>query len=936
MLLVDARQSETEILRTLKDHGIHNVLSESTQPVIVSAWDKTETMSLADAQASLAPGDPRLDSYLLNLGRWFEAKAEGMDYRVFYIRDGSPFSRGTRLDSRISEAMGSVSTRFILPDAGSPRVRSGARTLQVGLAAFALLASAMLGPLFARGFRASRSRFPGVLGAATLARCAFRLTLLLPWLILANGGLTSAAISVLWGLAFAEFADKLDVPLEEFRSGGGLRAAMGSLIRQPLFPLSLGATALAALFVFPGALIPVLAASLGSLLAAIGFACSSSASKAIRTRRPFVPLPISRRRRGGGAVGTARMRDIIACAVIMLSCFGTCLSVNSGYSLSTVAYPGPVRVLGSARPLPPEARSRRVSESGDLLPGIAAYLEHRAFQEALPFIPLWESRVDPFAPIDLPSPDGRARTISFDDNWARRAYASLPAPSLEAMLIDQGGGTAARPGGEAAAVGTRPLAPIDWLLYILLFTANSGIGAVSSLSPGARHRANYGRKHETFDTFRHGGIKIDTGEEWSERGTVENAFLPNGAIIFLKQHAGRQARCVVRRGEYVREGMVIGRADGPDSANVHSSIPGVVRDIIVATLPEGGHAEAVVVALEGSFDRLGRRGERYLWKTMGRNEILATLRDRGVVDTELPGYPLFDLLGERHDIDMLIINAVETEPYQRAESRLLGDHGAEVDEGIAILHRILNPRRIVLAGNDALSASATTAPDIPSIERLALDPRHPQDMPTQLIEAIAGQRATRAARKQLLKGSVIVRPSTAFAIYEAVMLAKPMVERYVSISGGALKRSAVLKARIGTPIGDLIEECGGFLGPPARLVLRSALRGHAVHDLDTPITKTTSAVIALTSEEIGSQRSTPCIRCGRCAAICPEMLDPDSLYRLVERGLVSRAVALGLGSCTVCGSCGYVCPARIPLVAAFSSELRALSAELGEAIGAVR
>jgi Na+-translocating ferredoxin:NAD+ oxidoreductase subunit C len=438
-------------------------------------------------------------------------------------------------------------------------------------------------------------------------------------------------------------------------------------------------------------------------------------------------------------------------------------------------------------------------------------------------------------------------------------------------------------------------------------------------------------------TFRHGGIKVDRGGDGEQKGPVENAFLPNGAVILLKQHAGRQARCVVRRGEYVREGMIIGRADGPLSANVHSSIPGIVRDIRVIALPEGGHTEAVVVALEGSFDRLGRKGERYLWKSMGRNEILSTLRDRGVVDTEVPGFPLFDLLGERQGIDLLAINAVESEPYLRAESCLLRDKGAEVMQGIAILDKILSPKRIVIAvSRGEEPALAPPSDDTPAVEFLSLDAKYPQDMPRQLLEAIAGSRAVDVLGAQRAKGATILKPSTAFAVYEAVMLARPMVERYVSVGGGALKRQRVLKARIGTPIGDLIEECGGFLGPPARLVLRGALRGHSVHDLDTPITKTSSAVIALDAGEVGSLRRSPCIRCGRCAAVCPERLDPDMLFRLVEKGLLERALDLGLRSCTACGSCGYICPSRVPLVAAFSSELRGLSEEQHGVAGGLR
>ena len=322
---------------------------------------------------------------------------------------------------------------------------------------------------------------------------------------------------------------------------------------------------------------------------------------------------------------------------------------------------------------------------------------------------------------------------------------------------------------------------------------------------------------------------------------------------------------------------------------------------------------------------------------MGRNEILSTLRDKGVVDTEVPGYPLFDLLGELREIDILVINAVESEPYLKAESCLLRDRGAEVLEGISILQKILSPKRTVIAASSEDSPIQASAFDaLPSVEHLSLEPKYPQDMFGQLLDAIYGTRALDGARRLRSKAATILRPSTAFAVYEAVMLAKPMVERYVSVGGGALKRPTVLKARIGTPIGDLIEECGGFLGPPARLVLRGALRGHSVHDLDTPITKTSSAVIALDADEVGSLRRSPCIRCGRCATVCPERLDPDMLFRLVERDMRSRAIDLGLRSCTACGACGYICPSRVSLVAAFSSELRHLYEESGELAGAVR
>jgi Na+-translocating ferredoxin:NAD+ oxidoreductase subunit C len=429
-------------------------------------------------------------------------------------------------------------------------------------------------------------------------------------------------------------------------------------------------------------------------------------------------------------------------------------------------------------------------------------------------------------------------------------------------------------------------------------------------------------------TFRYGGIRI--GTERGAEGRASNAFLPSTAVVLLKQHAGKGARCVVAKGDRVREGMVIGRAEGPRSADVHAPIPGLVLDVRVVPLPEGGEAEAVVIALEGAFDRLGRREERYLWKSMARRDILSAIRERGVVDTEPPGTPLYDLLSGSKEIGLLVLNAVESEPYLRAEACIVAQREAEALEGLAILRKVLSPARTVIATEASSRESPGIPPESlaaaverdsardggPKVEIVALEPRYPQDLPGQLLESIEGSRGR--PRGDLL----IVRPSTALAAFEAVVLAKPMLERYITVDGGALRSPAVLKARIGTPIRDLISECGGFKAPPERLVLCGPFRGFAVHDLDVPTTKTTSAVLALDRDEVRSARRSPCIRCGSCSEACPERLSPELLYRLVERGRLAEAEELGLGSCTLCGSCGYSCPSRVPLVAAFAASLR--------------
>jgi len=432
-------------------------------------------------------------------------------------------------------------------------------------------------------------------------------------------------------------------------------------------------------------------------------------------------------------------------------------------------------------------------------------------------------------------------------------------------------------------------------------------------------------------TFRYGGISI--AAEKRVEGTAVNAFLPGVACVLLKQHAGKSARCVVGRGDRVREGMVIGRSEGPKSADVHAPIPGLVLDVRVVALPEGDSAEAVVIALDGSFDRLGRREERYLWKSMARRDVLGAIRDRGVVDTEHPGEPLFDLLSYQRDTGCLVLNAIESEPYLRTESFILRRRGAEVIEGLGIIRKVISPARtfvVTEAPSRDKAKEAGEAEELSAllpkglgqeggwtVEPIRLEPRYPQDMPAQLLEAIESSRGKGAGE------FLIVKPSTALAVYEAVVLAKPMIERYITVDGGALRKPAILKARIGTPIRNLIEECGGFSHEPARLVLGGPFRGFAVSDLDAPTTKTTSAVLALDKREIGSAKILPCIRCGSCADACPERLDPQILFRLVERGRIGEARELGLDLCSTCGSCSYVCPSRVPLAAAFASYLHA-------------
>jgi hypothetical protein len=487
VLLVDASVSEEEALSDLRGAGIAEILSESTEPVLVSNWDGLDTMSLAEARRSLASADPRLDSYLQRLGLWFEARVGAAQYRAYYIKAGSVPGREDELEKAIEKALGRYEGRYLVPGSSGYVSDTGPRTLYSVFGILVLIAAAAAGPILGKNALSLRVLSSRRLGRRTVSRLVFRLLILLPWAVYATGGFASAAIGALWGLAIAELADELDNPIEEYWRAGRA-AAFVMLRRQGLPNPALLAAALLSLIASPSSAIGVALSCLGSLLMALGFVLAYVPAP---SRSSFVPMPITGRARKGSFFAASRVRSVASCAVIITwglcrlaspSLLGSAYPSAGRTAAGVASYPQPSTVRGSPRPLPGEARARASSETGSSLPGIASYLEHRAVQEALPYIALGGDRSDPFAPVSLPTRGGKARELRFDEAWASAAYSSLEGLSVEGMLLEQGGATVAR-AGSSGGRRERPLAPIESLLYIFLLIPPIGrlfAGAASS------------------------------------------------------------------------------------------------------------------------------------------------------------------------------------------------------------------------------------------------------------------------------------------------------------------------------------------------------------------------------------------------------------------------------------------------------------------------
>ena len=413
-----------------------------------------------------------------------------------------------------------------------------------------------------------------------------------------------------------------------------------------------------------------------------------------------------------------------------------------------------------------------------------------------------------------------------------------------------------------------------------------------------------------------GGVNPPDSSLISREAPIANAVVPSVAVIPMLQHMGRAAVCVVKPGDLVREGMLIGRADGVRSANVHSSIPGRVVEVRRLALSEGAPCDAVVIELGGEFDRSGRARTLRGWEKLSRIDLLGKIQSAGVVGLggELVPTHLKLAVTPNRPGSLLVANGIDCEPSLSADYALMREKPGEIVEALRICQTLVGAARVVIAlGEDAEGL-------VPEFERalkrtglqceIALMPsRYPQGNEQLVLSSLDGARPSgpRAA-------SLVLNVATLYAVYEAVVMDAPLIERVVTVTGAPVAAPRNLKARLGTPVADLFDDCGGLSTQPGKIVVGGPMRGVAIASLDVPVTKGTTGVTAFAGAEARTRREWPCIHCGICVEVCPWDLVPTRLHKLIQQGEVETAMREGLGRCTECGCCAFACPSHIPLV----------------------
>ena len=435
----------------------------------------------------------------------------------------------------------------------------------------------------------------------------------------------------------------------------------------------------------------------------------------------------------------------------------------------------------------------------------------------------------------------------------------------------------------------------------------------------------------------HGGLRLRHNKKISCQVSVQRPPLPKHLIVPLLQHAGDTAESLVGVGEQVLKGQVIGQCQ--PCAAIHSPVSGVVTAIEDRPMshPSGQAGVCVVIQSDGQEQWVDLNPVED-WRSASSDELIMQLQTCGLAGLGGAVFPTHTKTRDGRDrhIHTLILNGVECEPYISCDEMLMREQPDRIILGARILRRALGAERVVIAIEDQMGAvqqaltHAVKNTDSSNISVVKVTTIYPEGGERQLIQVLTGLEVPKDGRPSDL-GMVCQNVATAAAVADAVVDGKPLIERYVTVTGNGISQPRNFKALVGTSFSHLVENSGGYTHDVARLVVGGPMMGYPIATDEAPVVKASNCVLALTQLDIAEpQPEMPCIRCGECARVCPAVLLPQQLHLQIKNGQWDPADEYGLSACIECGCCDYVCPSHIPLVEWFrfgKGELRKRSIE---------
>lgn len=425
-------------------------------------------------------------------------------------------------------------------------------------------------------------------------------------------------------------------------------------------------------------------------------------------------------------------------------------------------------------------------------------------------------------------------------------------------------------------------------------------------------------------TFSMGGVHPEENKITAEVATVV-APLPQQAIFPLSQHIGAPAKPVVNRGDKVKVGTLIAEANGFVSAPIYSSVSGTVLKVDTAIDATGYRKPAIYINVEGdeweeSIDRSETLETLDKHLELTPEEIVNRIKVAGVTGMGGAGFPTFIKLcpPPTAKAECVILNGVECEPYITSDYRLMMEHADEILVGLDLLMKGAKVERGYIGIEDnkpeAIKLFEQKTANDPRIEIVALAKKYPQGGEKQLVDAVINRQVPAPPAIPVNVGAIVQNVGTAYAVYQAVMKNKPLFERYTTVTGKQLKNPGNFLVRMGTPMRELIDLCGGMPEGDNKVLAGGPMMGKSVVSTDVTVCKGTNSITILTDADAHRKAAQPCIRCGKCVSACPMGLEPYLLATLSSFKEWERLEAEQVTSCISCGSCQFTCPSHRPIL----------------------
>ncbi len=429
-------------------------------------------------------------------------------------------------------------------------------------------------------------------------------------------------------------------------------------------------------------------------------------------------------------------------------------------------------------------------------------------------------------------------------------------------------------------------------------------------------------KRKTFS----GGVHPDGNKELSRECATRDCPAGPELVFPLNQHIGKPAKAVVQKGDRVLVGTVLAEADGFVSAPVVSSCSGTVKAVenrpgVMGLVP------AVVVENDEKYALLEGVGKKTDYKKLSRQEILARVQAAGIIGMGGAGFPTHVKLSPKNPdaIEFIIANGAECEPYITCDDRLMREEPEEIVAGLEVLLYLFPKAKGVILMEDnkpeAFAAIEKAAAGHDNVEVVQAETKYPQGGERSVISVVTGRHLKQGMLPADV-GCIVDNVATVRAVYRAVCLNEPLVERGFTVTGDGVEKPCNLRVRIGTPLTRVLEEAGGFKkgASPEKLLIGGPMMGIALTGLDASVCRNNNALTVYLKDPVveAAEQMTECIRCGRCSQVCPLGLVPQMMAEAARKKNYERYEKKLFGlDCVACGSCTFICPARRPLTQLF-------------------